>query len=331
MSASSRTSRTRGSASSPRRATTSAADSADVGHHVPAAALARGERQPAAQEVGAAATADVGLGGERPAGAEGLQLALGDQVLDRREADLPGDGRLERLARLGEVGQRGAHVVEAEPGGGVELAALVGVEQDAELVLGLCGDAGGQHVPQPVEHLDLEGLVDDRGHLARPDDAVARARLPDHPDAQAQVGPGLLEDHGRAEEVLVEAALRDDVTGADPVERAPPGGGPVGCVHPERGVATGVLGALGDLVLGVVREDRPVSVTPPGRQAPRARDEQPQVARTDHRHEERRHLVVGRDLVVAAGVESEVRAFDDGVTDEPVRVGGRRGHLLLLE
>ena len=280
----------------------------DVGDDAPAALLAGGEREVRADQVGALLAADLPLRDDGPAGRERADLAHGQQVVDVVEADLPGDRRRERLARVGLVGERRVQVDEPETGRGVDLGTLVRVEQAAQLALRLHRDARGQQVDEPVEDLRLDGPVCRRGDLDLAHDAVPGRGAPRHAHAQPQVGAALLEHERRAERVLVEVAVGVRVT--RPVRRE---GLPERGAHTQERQPAGPAGTRGDLVLGGVGEQRAVGLLPPGGDAAGAGDEQPQVARADERHEERRQVVVGRDAVEASAVEVDESGSGGGV------------------
>lgn len=219
---------------------------------------------------------------------------------DVGEAHLPRHVRPEGLARLGEVGEGGVEVEDPEAGGGVEFAALVGVEEVAQLVLHLLARAGGQEVDETVDELGLARLVSHRRQLTAPHDAVACAGLPRHPEAEAEIRADLLEHECGAEDVLVQRALQLGVSRPDLAERLPGGSG---LPDAQDGEAARAPRALGDLVVGVVGEERILRIHAAGREPPGARDEEPHVTGAHERHEERGHPVIARDAVEAAAVQ----------------------------
>ena len=89
--------------------------------------------------------------------------------------------------------------------------------------------------------------------------------------------------------------------------RLPGHDGAVRSGHAEHAAPAGAAGGLGHLVVRVVREQRVTGVGAAGGEPPRARDEEPDVARADDRHEERRDLLVVGDPVEPASVEVDVR------------------------
>ena len=159
----------------------------DVGDDAPPTVLAGGEREACADQVGALLAADLVLRDDGAAGGERGDLPRGEQVVDVVEADLPRDGRRERLARVGLVGERGVQVDEPEPGRGVDLGTLVRVEQAAELALRLHRDARGQQVDEAVQDLGLDGPVRRRGDLDLAHDRRTGRRCA---TSRARAGPG---------------------------------------------------------------------------------------------------------------------------------------------
>ena len=284
----------------------------DVGRDAPALLLAGGQGEPSGDQVGPAFAADVRLGGELRPAHEGRHLPGREHHARVGEPDLPRDVRQEGLARLGEVGEPRVQPDRRQPGP-VDRASLVGVEQVAELVLQLDRRARGEQVDETVEQVDGHRAHvracgrRRRRELGRPHDTEPAADLPGHPQAQRQVGAGLLEHEGGAEHVLVQHPLGARVARPQLRERLPGHDGAVRSGHAEHAAPAGAAGGLGHLVVRVVREQRVTGVGAAGGEPPRARDEEPDVARADDRHEERRDLLVVGDPVEPASVEVDVR------------------------
>ena len=250
--------------------------------------------------MGAALTARPGLRPQRPAVVKGRDLPLSGQPDVRVRAEAPDDARRQRLARLGQIGRRGAEPVHAQTGLRVDPGALVGVDEVAVLVLDLPSGPGRDDVVQTIEHLHGERALSRAAQLAAAHQTEAGARRPCRLEGQAETVVVLPED-----DLVAQAALGD---AASPPHRTPLRGLPGPPVRGrvarrpralDHGQGAGRARHVHDLVLGQVREDRVVGVASSGGQCTGGGDERPEVAHTDEGHQERGHGIdVGDDGVL---------------------------------
>ncbi len=300
-----------------------------LGHDVPAALFSGGEVEPGVGQVGAAPAAHVGLLDDRLAALKGGHLARGEEAAGAVQPDLPRRGGPQRFARLGQVGQARAEGKDGQAGVRIELAPLVGVEEVAEQPLGLDGDAVGQDVLHAVDQghrAAVARLVFQPGGLDKP---VPVAGPPRVAVGQAQVVVGLFKDQLVAADVLVQAPVHPVQPGVARRERLPQAGPPAPGDQQDRLVPR-VAAAGGDLVVGVVGEQRRIGAAPPAGEPAGAGDEQPVVRAADDRHEKGVHAVVISEAIVLLAEQRHVFAADAAAS---VAIGaladvqGAHGHL----
>ncbi len=285
------------------------------------------------QQVGTPLAPHVALGAHRVATPERGQLPHRQQVIGLAEADLPGDIGMQRLAGLGQVGQPRAERVDPQPAALVDLGALVGVEQVAQPVLLRRVHSGRQHVDEAVDQIQVARLVADIGQLTGPHDPEAAARLPGDPHPQPEVRPNLLEHQRGAQHVLEQGPSGPVARLRCRGERLPQDRLVPLAADPHDAQATRAAGALADLVVGVVGEQRRVGSHPSCRQPAGAGHEAPRIPRSDHRHEERGQPVVVGYLEEAATAEIDVplRSLRRlGIPGRVMGVGAGTGHTDLL-
>ena len=272
------------------------------------------DRDRAVQQVGAGQAGEERRGSGRSSGEHVVDGPLVEERPSRREACRPHHGRGERLARFGAVGHEGLQRVDGCGSPRPGLGALVRVDEVGAGQLGGGLDAGGHHVEEPVEHVELGEPVAGDLDGARP--AVCTRRRPGCGERQPPALIVLLEGQHVAEDSLGD---RPGALGwADGLERAPELATRGGGTGDERHGA-GVTGGAVQPIVGEVGEDRPVGVDPPRSQRPVARDEHPEVGVGHDRREERFHPL---DVIDPVGVG---RPEPDQPTRRP-GIGGARRH-----
>jgi hypothetical protein len=179
---------------------------AHIRHHAPLALLVPRERDRGDEQVCAPATPDEGLGLDVQAVAEAVELRRGEEPAGRTDPLRPCRGRPQGLVGLVPVSRDGAQAKQGQSTGGVELILLVGIRQGAELHLERARQAIGQHVLDPIDHVDLHGLRGEIEEGGSPDEPEALAGHPGRGEAQAEIVVDLLEHHPVAVDALGDAA-----------------------------------------------------------------------------------------------------------------------------
>jgi len=261
-----------------------------VGHHEPLPGGSGFEGQGCVHQVGAAAPAHVRLLHEGFAPAEGGELGGGEEPHRGFQPQAPGGVHPEGFAGFGAVGGDGAQAEEGQARSGQQLRALVAVDEGAELQLEAPADLCGQDVLEAVQDLRLHPAGPQVHQLGPAHEPEAVAGHPAHPEGQAQVLVGLLEDDAVAVDAL-EQVPADAVGALVPVRERLPQAGAAVPRHPHHGLAPRVLQAVVDAVVCVVGEQGVVRIAPAGGERAVAGHEQPVVGIAHHAHEERRHAV----------------------------------------
>ena len=287
----------------------------DVADELPLPGLAGLERCLGTGQVTAALAACVRLPRGRDARAEGVELRVAEQHRGAVETKREHRVGAQRLGGLGPVRDGRVEREAGEPRVRVEFRPLVGVDEVAGVGLREARCAGWQQVHEPVDEIDLRGLVAAVLQRALAHEAERVAELPAVAEHEAERVVHLLEAEAVAEHVLVERALDRRVRVPVWVERLPLDGAAALLDTHERAAAR-APGAVVDLVDRDVRKQRGLGRDATRGQAAVRGGEQPVIRMRDDADEERRHAVdvVNRVVALAEYVDELARdaAVDPG-------------------